>query len=103
MLRAIKVTKKLAEAAVEVAALQRLRGLKRVPPLLECFRLASSDDPFAEPQHQAHQRPKPAVAQSRVAIVTPFIRSPRSVREFRDNEPAFKRIVRRLLRVLCNN
>jgi len=100
MPRAIKVTKKLAEAAVEVAALHRLRGLKRVPPLLECFRLASSDDPFAEPQHQAHQRPKPAVAQSRVAIVTPFIRSPRSVREFRDNEPAFKRIVRRLLRVL---
>ena len=100
MPRAIKVTKKLAEAAVEVAALHRLRGVKRVPPLLECFRLASSDDPFAEPQHQAHQRPKPAVAQSRVAIVTPFIRSPRSVREFRDNEPAFKRIVRRLLRVL---
>ena len=100
MPRAIKVTKKLAEAAVEVAALHRLRGLKRVPPLLECFRLASSDDPFAEPQHQAHQRSKPAVAQSRVAIVTPFIRSPRSVREFRDNEPAFKRIVRRLLRVL---
>jgi len=100
MPRAIKVTKKLAEAAVEVAALHRLRGLKRVPPLLECFRLASSDDPFAEPQHQAHQRPKPVVAQSRVAIVTPFIRSPRSVREFRDNEPAFKRIVRRLLRVL---
>jgi len=100
MPRAIKVTKKLAEAAVEVAALHRLRGLKRVPPLLECFRLASSDDPFAEPQHQAHQRPEPAVAQSRVAIVTPFIRSPRSVREFRDNEQAFKRIVRRLLRVL---
>ena len=86
---AIKVTKRLAEAAVEVAALHRLRGVKGVLPLLECFRLAKADDPLCSNGRR-----------SRVALVMPLVTSQRSMHAFRNDQSAFKTIVRRLLRVL---
>ena len=96
----IKVTQNLAEAAVEVAALRRLRGVKGVVPLIECFRLAKSDDPFLLPPPAALEMPGDRQAQARLAMVMPFVPSRRSLRNFRHHEAAFKKIVRRLVRVL---